>query len=161
MVDRQDPATRRGATIGWYRRFRESDGGLFVVLLTAYFFVTAIPAGVVMMSYVYNDPTELADRFAARLDLTGSVKAMLDSVLAGASGHQLGATLIAVFDVLPLENGPRAAPKRDRTPHVAAPTQAAYRKAAAGVIVTATVGVVVLGAIVMRLIDDEEFRASG
>jgi hypothetical protein len=34
-------------------------------------------------------------------------------------------------------------------------------KAAAGVIVTATVGVVVLGAIVMRLIDDEEFRASG
>jgi membrane protein len=99
-VDRQDPATRRGATIGWYRRFRESDGGLFIVLLTAYFFVTAIPAGVVMMSYVYNDPTELADRLASRLDLTGSVKGMLDSVLAGASGHQLGATLIAVFDVL-------------------------------------------------------------
>ncbi|MGZ4310120.1 MAG: YhjD/YihY/BrkB family envelope integrity protein [Gaiellaceae bacterium] len=99
-VDRQDPATRRGATIGWYRRFRESDGGLFVVLLTGYLFVTAIPAAVVMMGYVYNDPTKLADRLAARLDLTGGVKTMLDSVLAGASGHQLGATLIAVFDVL-------------------------------------------------------------
>jgi membrane protein len=99
-ADHQDPATRKGATIGWYRRFRESDGGLFAVLLTAYFFITAVPAAVVMMSYVFNDPTELADRIARRLDLTGSVKAALDSVLAGAGGHQLGATVIAVADVL-------------------------------------------------------------
>jgi len=99
-ADRQDPSTRRGATIGWYRRFRESDGGLFVVLLTGYLFVTAIPAAVVMMDYVYNDPSKLADRLSARLDLTGGVKTMLESVLAGASGHQLVATLIAVFDVL-------------------------------------------------------------
>ncbi|HTS72081.1 MAG TPA: YhjD/YihY/BrkB family envelope integrity protein [Gaiellaceae bacterium] len=99
-ADRQDPATRRGATIGWYRRFRESDGGLFAVLLTAYLFITVIPATVVMMGYVYNDPTKLADRLSGRLDLTGSVKTMLDSVLAGASGHQFVATLIAVFNVL-------------------------------------------------------------
>ena len=99
-ADRQDPATRRGAGIGWYRRFRESDGGLFTVLLTAYFFVTALPATIVMMSYVYSDQTELADRLAGRLDLTGSVKTMLDSVLTSAGGHQLGATLIAVADVL-------------------------------------------------------------
>ena len=95
-VERQDPATRRGATIGIYRRYRESDGGLLGVLLTAYFFVTAIPAAVVMMSYVYDDPTVLADRLANRLHLTGSVDSMLHSVLAGAAGHQLGATLIAV-----------------------------------------------------------------
>ncbi|PWU20314.1 MAG: hypothetical protein C5B48_12665 [Candidatus Rokuibacteriota bacterium] len=99
-VDHQDPATRKGATIGWYRRFRESDGGLFAVLLTAYFFVTAIPAGVVMMNYVYNNPHEVADRLDRRLDLTGDVKGMVDSVLTGAGGHQLGATLIAVADVL-------------------------------------------------------------
>jgi membrane protein len=99
-ADRQDPATRRGATIGWYQRFRESDGGLFIVLLTGYLFVTLIPAAVVMMDYVYNDPNKVADRLSARLDLTGSVKTMLDSVLTGASGHQLGATLLAVFDVL-------------------------------------------------------------
>ncbi len=99
-ADSQDPATRRGATIGWYRRFRESDGGLFIVLLTGYLFVTLIPAAVVMMDYVYNDPNKVADRLSARLDLTGSVKTMLDSVLTGASGHQLGATLLAVFDVL-------------------------------------------------------------
>lgn len=99
-ADRQDPATRRGAGIGWYRRFRESDGGLFTVLLTAYFFVTALPAAIVMMSYVYSDQTELADRVAHRLNLTGDVKTMLDSVLTSAGGHQLGATLIAVADVL-------------------------------------------------------------
>jgi membrane protein len=99
-VDRQDPATRRGVVIHWYRRFRESDGGLFGVLVTAYFFVTAIPAAVVMMSYVYNDPTELAARLSGRLALTGAVKSMLYSVLTGASGHQFGATVIAVVDVL-------------------------------------------------------------
>lgn len=49
--------------------------GLFTVLLTAYFFITAIPAAVVMMSYAYNDTTELANRLAGRLDLTGSVNA--------------------------------------------------------------------------------------
>jgi membrane protein len=99
-ADSQDPATRKGATIGWYRRFRESDGGLLTVLITAYFFITAVPAGVVMMNYVYNDPHEVADRLNRRLGLTGSVKAMVDSVLTGAGGHQLGATLIAVGDVL-------------------------------------------------------------
>jgi len=99
-ADRQDPATRRGAGIGWYRRFRESDGGLFAVLLTAYFFVTALPAAIVMMSYVYSDQTELAERLTRRLDLSGDVKTMVDSVLTSAGGHQLGATLIAVADVL-------------------------------------------------------------
>src|SRR5262245_61295467 len=72
-ADHQDPATRKGATIGWYRRFRESDGGLLSVLITAYLFVTLVPAGVVMMTYVYNDPHEVADRLASRLNLNGSV----------------------------------------------------------------------------------------
>lgn len=99
-ADRQDPATRTGASIGWYRRFRESDGGLLAVLVSAYFFVTAIPAAVVMMNFVYNDPHEVADRLTGRLDLTGGVKSMVDSVLIGAGGHQLGATVLAVVDVL-------------------------------------------------------------
>jgi membrane protein len=99
-VERQDPATRRGAAIHWYRRFRESDGGLFTVLLAAYFFVTAIPATVVMVTYVYNDPAELANRLDRRLNLSGAVANLVDDVLTGASGHQLGAALIAVGDVL-------------------------------------------------------------
>jgi membrane protein len=98
-VDAQDPATRKGATIGWYRRFRESDGGLSGVLLTAYLFVTAFPAAVVMMSYVYSDATVAGDRLVKRLDLTGEPARLVHTVVAGTSGHQLGATLIAVANV--------------------------------------------------------------
>src|SRR5215467_7735633 len=98
-VDAQDPATRKGATIGWYRRFRESDGGLSGVLLTAYLFVTAFPAAVVMMSYVYSDATVAGDRLVHRLGLTGEPAQLVHSVVAGTSGHQLGATLFAVANV--------------------------------------------------------------
>jgi membrane protein len=98
-VDAQDPATRKGATIGWYRRFRESDGGLFGVLLTAYLFVTAFPAAVVMMSYVYSDATVAGDRLVNRLSLTGEPARLVHSVVAGTSGHQLGATVFAVANV--------------------------------------------------------------
>jgi len=98
-VDAQDPATRKGATIGWYRRFRESDGGLLGVLLTAYFFVTVVPATVVMMSYVYSDASVAGDRLVNRLDLTGEPATLVHSVLAGTSGHKLGATLFAVANV--------------------------------------------------------------
>jgi membrane protein len=98
-VDAQDPSTRKGATIGWYRRFRESDGGLLGVLLTAYFFVTVIPATIVMTSYVYNDALVSADRLVNRLNLTGEPATLVHSVLAGTSGHKLGATLFAVANV--------------------------------------------------------------
>jgi membrane protein len=98
-VDAQDPATRKGATIGWYRRFRESDGGLLGVLLTAYLFVTAFPAAVVMISYVYSDATVAGDRLVNRLGLTGEPARLVHSVVAGTSGHQLGATLFAVANV--------------------------------------------------------------
>jgi membrane protein len=98
-VDAQDPATRKGATIGWYRRFRESDGGLLGVLLTAYFFVTAFPAAIVMMSYVYSDAAVAGDRLVNRLGLTGEPARLVHSVLAGTSGHKLGATLFAVANV--------------------------------------------------------------
>jgi membrane protein len=99
-VDAQDPATRKGATIGWYRRFRESDGGLRAVLLTAYLFVSLVPAGVVMVSFVYNDAEMVANRLVARLHLTGETATLVHSVLAGASGHKLGAAVFAVVNVL-------------------------------------------------------------
>jgi membrane protein len=98
-VDAQDPATRKGATIGWYRRFRESDGGLCGVLLTAYLFVTVFPAAVVMMSYVYSDASVAGDRLVKRLGLTGEPARLVHSVVSGTSGHQLGATLFAIANV--------------------------------------------------------------
>lgn len=98
-VDTRDPASPQGATIGWYRRYRESDGGLCAVLLTAYVFVTAFPASVVMMSYAYRDGNEVADRLVSRLRLTGEPAKLVHSVIAGSSGHQFGATVIAVASV--------------------------------------------------------------
>jgi hypothetical protein len=38
-VDRQDPASRRGLAIGWWRRYRAIDGPLQSLLLTTYVFL--------------------------------------------------------------------------------------------------------------------------
>jgi hypothetical protein len=42
-IENQDPASRKGATIGWVRRYQAADGQLYAVLLAAYFFLTVIP----------------------------------------------------------------------------------------------------------------------
>jgi hypothetical protein len=38
-IENQDPSSRKGATIGWVRRYRAADGQLYAVLLTACSFV--------------------------------------------------------------------------------------------------------------------------
>ena len=68
-VENQDPASRKGATIGWVRRFQAADGQLYAVLLTAYFFLTVIPLLLVETSYLYSDPGALARRVEHRLGL--------------------------------------------------------------------------------------------
>jgi uncharacterized BrkB/YihY/UPF0761 family membrane protein len=72
---------------------------LYGVLLTAYAFITVIPAGLVMATYLTSDPAALADHVSARLGLGGSTAALLHDVLSGAGENQLGSTLIAVADV--------------------------------------------------------------
>jgi len=42
-VEGQDPASRKGATIGWFRRYQSANGQLYAVLLTAYIFITLLP----------------------------------------------------------------------------------------------------------------------
>lgn len=98
-VENQDPASRKGATIGWVRRYQAADGQLYAVLLAAYFFLTVIPLLLVYSSYLYNDPHALAKRLDARMSLGGSTAKLLDTVLAGASGHKLSAAVIAVIDL--------------------------------------------------------------
>ena len=39
-IEHEPPHSRKGATIGWVRRFQAADGQLHAVLLTAYFFLT-------------------------------------------------------------------------------------------------------------------------
>jgi hypothetical protein len=98
-IENQDPASRKGATIGWVRRYQAADGQLYAVLLSAYFFLTVLPLLLVYSSYLYHDPHALAMRLETRLSLGGQTAKLLDTVLAGASGHQLSAFLIAVIDL--------------------------------------------------------------
>lgn len=99
-TERQDRGSRAGVAIGWFERYRESDGQLSALLLSAYLFVTVIPAALAVGSYVGNDPEALADRLVKRLDLSGATAKLAREVLAGAGGHQLTATLIAVVSLI-------------------------------------------------------------
>jgi len=98
-IENQDPASRRGATIGWVRRYQAADGQLFAVLMAAYFFLTVIPLLLVETTYAYNDPAALAKRLEHRLHLQGTTSKLLDAVLVGASGHKLSAALLAAINL--------------------------------------------------------------
>lgn len=98
-IENQDPSSRRGATIGWVRRYQAADGQLYAVLLSAYFFLTVIPTLLVITSYVYNDPDALAKRIEHRLNLGGATSKLFTTVMVGTSNHKLSAALIAVIDL--------------------------------------------------------------
>ena len=98
-IENQDPASRKGATIGWVRRYQAADGQLYAVLLSAYLFLTLLPLLLIYSSYLYSDPEALAKRIEHRLKLEGSTSKLLDAVLQGASGHKLSAALIAALDL--------------------------------------------------------------
>jgi uncharacterized BrkB/YihY/UPF0761 family membrane protein len=98
-IENQDPASRKGATIGWVRRYQAADGQLYAVLLAAYFFLTVIPLLLVETSYVYNDPEALAHRIEHRLGLEGATSRLVTTVLVGTSNEKLTAALIAVVNL--------------------------------------------------------------
>jgi uncharacterized BrkB/YihY/UPF0761 family membrane protein len=98
-IENQDPVSRTGAGVGWFRRYQAADGQLYALLLTAYFFLTVVPLLVVFTTYVYNDPLALAHRVENRLSLEPATRTVFESVLGGASGHKATALLIAVVNV--------------------------------------------------------------
>ncbi|MGZ4318765.1 MAG: hypothetical protein ACXVRD_05520, partial [Gaiellaceae bacterium] len=98
-VERQDPASTPGVTIGWFRRYVAADGQLYAVLLTSYIFLTVLPAALVLASYLDASPNALADHVIKRLGLHGSTENLFRSVLQGAGGHKLTTSLIALGSV--------------------------------------------------------------
>jgi membrane protein len=98
-IENQEPHSRKGATIGWVRRYQAADGQLYAVLLSAYVFVTMLPVLLVAGSYVYSDPTALADRVEHRLGLHGTTADLFSTVMVGAGEHKVSAVLIAVLDL--------------------------------------------------------------
>ena len=98
-IENQAPDSRKGATIGWVRRYQAADGQLYAVLLSAYFFVTVLPVMLVAGSYLYSDPHALADRVEHRLHLRGTTATLFSTVMVGAGEHKVSAVLIAVVDL--------------------------------------------------------------
>jgi membrane protein len=98
-LENQPPSSRKGATIGWVRRYQAADGQLYAVLLSAYVFLTVVPLLLLEASYLYKDPLALAHRLEHRLKLEGQTSKLLDDVLTGTSGHKLAAVLIAAIDL--------------------------------------------------------------
>jgi membrane protein len=98
-IENQQPDSRKGATIGWVRRYQAADGQLYAVLVSAYFFLTMLPVLLVAGSYLYSDPHALADRIEHRLHLHGTTADLFSTVMVGAGEHKLSAVLIAVVDL--------------------------------------------------------------
>jgi membrane protein len=98
-VDNQEPASRKGATVGWLRRYQAADGQLYALLLGAYILLTVLPVTLVAMSYAYDDPTALAHRMERRLGLTGATADLFSTVILGTNGHKLSGVLIAMLDI--------------------------------------------------------------
>ncbi len=98
-VASQDPTTTTGVTVGWFRRYIAADGQIYAVLLTSYLFLTVLPAALVLDSYLDTNPNALADHVIKRLGLHGATEDLFRSVLQGAGGHKLTASLIALGSV--------------------------------------------------------------
>ena len=98
-IENQPPDSRKGATIGWVRRYQASNGQLFAVLLSAYLLLTLIPVFLVTASYAYKDPTALSDRIEHRLRLKGTTAQLFSSVMVGTGEHKFSAVLIAIIDL--------------------------------------------------------------
>jgi len=98
-IENQAPDSRKGATIGWFRRYQAADGQLYAVLLSAYFLVTVLPVMLVAGSYLYKDPRALADHAEHRLRLHGATATLFSTVLVGAGEHKVSAVVIAIVDL--------------------------------------------------------------
>jgi membrane protein len=99
-VDRQDPASRSGVTIAWLKLYKSRDLPIYAMLFTAYFFVTALPAAIVLSSAVSGDASSLSSRLSHRMRLSGETEQLVHNVLIGATNHQLAAVVIAVGNVI-------------------------------------------------------------
>ena len=98
-IENQTPASRKGATIGWVRRYQAADGQLYAVLLSAYLLLTMVPVMLVTASYVYRDPNALALRIEHRLGLHGTTAELFSTVMVGAGENKLSAVVIAIVNL--------------------------------------------------------------
>jgi uncharacterized BrkB/YihY/UPF0761 family membrane protein len=99
-VERQDPASRKGTTIGAWRRYQAVEGPLQSLLLTAYVVIAVLPALLVMEEYLDSNPGALTNHLVHHFDLSATTEALLRSVLVKTKQHELVSALIAMAGAL-------------------------------------------------------------
>lgn len=99
-IDGQDPASRKGAAIDAWRRYRAVDGPLQSALLSLYMLVAVLPALLVIEEYFDSHPAALANRLVHHYGLNAETAALLRSVLSNGRVHELGSALLAIAGAL-------------------------------------------------------------
>ena len=99
-VERQDPATRRGAAINAWQRYRAVDGPLQSALLSLYFLVAVIPALLVLETHLQTHSGAVADHIVHHYGLSKQTATLVRGVLAQDHVHPVGSALLAVAGAL-------------------------------------------------------------
>src|SRR5262245_41551399 len=99
-VDRHAPSSKRGFAIGAWRRFDGIDGPLHSLLLSTYVLLAVVPALLVMVEYLEQDPAALANHIAHHYGFTDSTEGLLQGVLVADRTHEFGTAVLAILGAL-------------------------------------------------------------
>ncbi len=99
-VEGQDPSSKRGFAIATWRRFDSIDGPLQSLLLSTYILLAIVPALLVMVEYLEQDPAALANQIARHYGFTDNTEGLLQGVLAADRTHELGSAVLAILGAL-------------------------------------------------------------
>jgi hypothetical protein len=92
-VDRQEPDSSAGVTIGAWRRYEAVDGPLQSALLSLYILVAVVPALLVMSEYLERNPAALANHMASHYGLSAATASLVRGVFVHDRTHELGALM--------------------------------------------------------------------
>jgi membrane protein len=99
-IGEQDPASRKGAAIDAWRRYRAVEGPRQSALLSLYMLIAVLPALLVIEAYFDSHPAALANRLVHHYGLNAATASLLRDVLANTRVHELGAALFAIAGAL-------------------------------------------------------------
>ena len=99
-VDRQDSSSKRGFAIAAWKRFEGIDGPLQSLLLSTYILLAIVPALLVMVEYLEQDPAALANHIARHYGLTDGTGSLVRGVFVADRTHELGSAVLAILGAL-------------------------------------------------------------
>src|SRR4051812_26271166 len=99
-TERQEPTSRQGVVIDAFKRYREAEGALYALVMTAYSLIALLPAVLLVSALLRSGPRAPANRLDSKLGLEGATSKLVHEVLRGAGQHKFIATVIAVASAL-------------------------------------------------------------